>query len=408
LSARVGVAFLINEGQTAVVSQASYPSDFYPSGIQYALGEGITGHVAQTGQHHIASDINIDPRRKYKREEPKLIEEIRATIALPLISKEGIMGVIHLGLDTTYEFADDEIRTLKAMSNIVASGLQRIQVMQTLEARVAHRTYELETANEQLQELDKLKTKFIADVSHELRTPVANLSIYINLLQNGKTEKWAHYVSILQQQANRLTNLVEATLGLSQLDIGPQENHLGPVMFNGIVEEIVMSHQARAEMSNLQLTSSLQPNLPMIKGNKTQLAQLITNLIANAINYNQAGGQIIVETRVAEEEAMVCLKVIDNGIGIDEAELPHLFDRFYRGHQTGQSNIPGTGLGLAIVKEIVTLHQGNIKVMSQLNKGTVFSVLLPIFHPAATEIIDSPDGGGSHSAFRTPNGAEGE
>jgi signal transduction histidine kinase len=385
LAARVGVVFLLDEGQTAVTSQASYPPDFYPMNIDYALGEGITGYVAQSGQMHISTDLSNDPLRKYKPGEPHAIGDLQSTIALPLISEDGILGVIHLGLATVYEFADDEIHTLKAMCNIVANGLQRIQVMQTLESRVASRTYELETANEQLQELDKLKSKFIADVSHELRTPVANLSIYINLLQNGDPGKWPHYISVLQQQANRLTNLVEATLGLSQLEIGNQELRFGPVIFNNIVEEIVLGHQARAEAFSVQLSARLQPDLPMILGNQVQLAQLITNLITNAINYNQADGQISVETSFVEDEAMICLKVTDSGIGIAQAELPHLFDRFYRGQQTGQSNIPGTGLGLAIVKEIVALHDGRIDVTSQINEGTTFSVFLPVYSTVAAE-----------------------
>ncbi len=381
LSARVGVAFLLDEGQSAVTSQASYPPDSYPKGIQYLLGEGITGYVAQSGQLHIATELTEDSRRKYKPEEPREIAGLKSTIALPLISENVTFGVIHLGLDTIYEFADDEIHTLKAMCNIVANGLHRIQVMQTLESRVARRTYELETANEQLQELDKLKTKFIADVSHELRTPVANLRIYINLLQNGDPEKWGHYISVLQKQANRLANLVEATLSLSQLEIGNQELQFSPVHFNDVAEEIVLGHQARAEAYNLHLTAFLQPDLPLVRGNQVQLAQLITNLITNAINYNRMGGEIIVETSFAENEEAVCLKVADSGMGIDEVELPHLFDRFYRGQQTGQSNIPGTGLGLAIVKEIVTMHQGRIDVNSRINVGTTFTIFLPVYHP---------------------------
>ncbi|MCP4419179.1 MAG: GAF domain-containing protein, partial [Chloroflexi bacterium] len=214
LSARVGVAFLLNDEKTAVISQASYPNQFYPDGIRYSLGEGITGKVAASGEIHISANPSLDPLRKQRAGEPEAIEQLQTTIALPLKSEEGILGIIHIGLDTIYEFADDEIRTLKAICNIVANGLQRIQVMQTLEARVANRTYDLEKANERLQELDKLKTKFIADVSHELRTPVANLAIYINLLQNGKPEKQEHYRNVLQQQADRLTNLVEAILGL--------------------------------------------------------------------------------------------------------------------------------------------------------------------------------------------------
>ena len=377
LPASVAVAFLLNDAQTAVVSQACYPTNFYPDGIAYELGEGITGHVAQTGIPYVAKHLALDSQNVCKQEEPEIIRQLQASIALPLTSKEGILGVIHLGLPTTYEFADDEIRTLKAMSNIIANGLHRLQVMQTLEARVASRTYDLETANERLHELDKLKTKFIADVSHELRTPVANLSIYINLLENGKPEKKAQYLSILQKQANRLTNLVEATLGLAQLDAGVQNHAFGPIDLNEVVVDILQGHQARAESFGLYLEHELALALPNIWGNKIQLVQLVTNLVANAINYNQKGGRILVET-FAKNGTMVCLKVSDDGIGISEAELPHLFDRFYRGHQTGQSNIPGTGLGLAIVKEIVDLFQGYIEVTSDLNQGTTFLVHLPI------------------------------
>ncbi|MBK8905900.1 MAG: GAF domain-containing protein [Anaerolineaceae bacterium] len=377
LSARVGVAFVVNEAGTAVVSQASYPIDFYPKDIVYPLGEGITGFVAQTGQVYITRDIHTDPRMISMPGEPESIAQLHSTIALPLISEEGILGVIHLGLDKVYEFADDEIHTLRAMSDIVANGLQRLHLMQTLEARVASRTYDLETANERLQELDKLKTKFIADVSHELRTPVANLSIYIDLLQHGYPEKQAHYITVLQQQAARLTDLVEATLGLSRLEMGAQDLALGPVALNPVVADILLGHQARAEGFGLQIAGQFEPQLPPVRGNQTQLSQLVTNLVANAINYSRQGGWIRVET-FSHNDDMVCLRVSDDGIGISEEEMPHLFDRFYRGQRTGQSNIPGTGLGLAIVKEIVDLHQGQIEVSSQLNEGTQFSVYLPL------------------------------
>ncbi|WP_420644810.1 GAF domain-containing protein [Candidatus Leptofilum sp.] len=378
LSARVGVVFLLNEAGTAVVSQASYPSNYYPAGISYALGEGITGYVAQTGELYASEEINQETRRVLKVEEPEGVNQLKSTIALPLVSEDGILGVIHLGLATQYHFADDEVHTLQAMSDIVANGLQRIQLMQTLEARVASRTVDLEMANEQLQELDKLKTKFIADVSHELRTPVANLSIYINLLENGNPEKKAQYIKILQQQAIRLTNLVEATLGLSKLEIGQQQQVFGPIELNPIIREIVLGHQARADAYGVTLTCLLEPHLPPLWGNKTQLMQLITNLLTNGINYNEKQGEVVIETCVADD-AFVRLSFSDDGVGIEEDELPHLFDRFYRGQRTGQSNIPGTGLGLAIVKEIVELHQGDISVRSKVNEGTTFTLRLPVY-----------------------------
>ncbi|GJM40024.1 MAG: hypothetical protein DHS20C20_03060 [Ardenticatenaceae bacterium] len=387
LSAKIGVIFLIDDEGTAVVSQVSYPQGAYPPAISYALGEGITGYVAQTGELYTSSEINKDSRRTVKVDEPVFVNQLKSTIALPLVSEEGILGVIHLGLDQPYYFAEDEVHTLQAMSDIIANGLQRIQLMQTLEERVASRTIELEMANEQLQELDKLKTKFIADISHELRTPVANLSIYTNLLENGPQQKRDRYISILQQQANRLTNLVEATLGLSKLQIGQQNHLFDPVYLNPIIEEIVLSHQARADAFDITINSLLEPNLPPLWANKTQLMQLITNLLTNAINYNEKRGEIIIQTAMADDD-FVGIYFADDGVGIEEDEIPHLFDRFYRGQRTGQSNIPGTGLGLAIVKEIVELHNGDISVASQINEGTTFTVKLPIYKKdEATNIV---------------------
>lgn len=388
LSARIGVAFLLNEGGTAVVSQASFPIDFYPPGIAYQLGEGITGDVAKTGQLHISSEINQDPKKQDKPEEPKEIELLRSTIALPLISERGVLGVIHLGLDTPHEFVEDEIRTLRAMGNIAANGLQRIQLMQTLEARVASRTFDLETANERLKELDKLKTKFIADVSHELRTPVANLGIYINLLASGNPEKQAHYITVLQQQIDRLTSLVEATLGLSRLEIGADNQSLTAVDLTSLANEVIQGHRGRAEAFGLTIAAELQPELSPVLGDKTQLGQLVTNLITNAINYNNGDGQITVSTFLTAE-GKICLQVVDDGMGIDKAEMPHLFDRFYRGQRAGQSNIPGTGLGLAIVKEIVDLHHGEITVDSHSGKGSVFTVLFPLYQHEAIAILEA-------------------
>lgn len=382
-SATVGVAFLLDDAGTAVVSQACYPPKSYPMHIAYALNEGITGYVAQTGKLHISTEINKDKRRKLKLEEPETIQKLQSSIALPLVSEDGILGVIHLGLDTIYEFAEDEVHTLQAMCNIVANGLQRIQLMQTLEARVASRTLDLKMANERLQELDKLKTKFIADVTHELRTPVANLSIYINLLEHGNPEKQPRYINILQQQAARLANLVEATLGLSQLEIGAKNQSFQPVALNPIVKEVAAGHEARADAFSITLVQNLQPDLPLLLGNKTQLVQLMTNLVTNGIHYNDKQGTITIETFTTPEN-QICLRIADDGVGVDEREIPHLFDRFYRGQRTGQSNIPGTGLGLAIVKEIVELHRGHISVESQLNEGTVFSVTFPIHQPEVT------------------------
>jgi PAS domain S-box-containing protein len=249
-----------------------------------------------------------------------------------------------------------------------------------LEQRVADRTRELAAANAQLTELDQLKSKFVSDVSHELRTPIANLKLYIDLLERGRPEKQAQYVAVLQQQVRRVAALVDDILDLSRLERRKEQDlTYRAVAFNDVVDQVVQAHQPRAEADGLTLTFEPAAHLPPISGDANQLAQVITNLIANALSYTVAGN-IRVSTYLQANR--VCLCVADNGSGIPAEDLPHIFDRFYRGHLVLKNDIPGTGLGLAIVKEIVDLHQGSIEVDSQPGQGTIFRVWLPVMQDA--------------------------
>jgi PAS domain S-box-containing protein len=244
-----------------------------------------------------------------------------------------------------------------------------------LERRVIDRTQELAAANARLTELDQLKSKFVSDVSHELRTPIANLKLYIDLLERGKPEKQSHYVTVLQQQVRRVAALVDDILDLSRLERRKEQGvSYQAVKLNDVVSQVVLAHQPRAEADGLQLTFELAPDLPPIYGDANQLAQVVTNLVANALSYTAAG---YVRASTTAHGKRVCLSVADSGSGIPTEDLPHVFERFYRGHLVQKNDIPGTGLGLAIVKEIVDLHQGQIEIDSQPGRGTTFRVWLP-------------------------------
>jgi two-component system, OmpR family, phosphate regulon sensor histidine kinase PhoR len=235
----------------------------------------------------------------------------------------------------------------------------------------------LAEANERLTELDRLKSKFVSDVSHELRTPIANLKLYIDLLQHGRPDKQAQYVVVLQQQIRRVANLVDDILDLSRLESRKQQGiTFGPVELNEVVAQVVMAHQPRAEAAALILAFAPGRELPVVRGDANQLAQVVTNLVANALNYTLEG-TVQVETLLRDDQ--VGLIVTDTGRGIAAEDLPHIFERFYRGRPTQQTDVPGTGLGLAIVQEIVELHQGRIEVTSQADQGTTFGIWLPIY-----------------------------
>ena len=138
---------------------------------------------------------------------------------------------------------------------------------------------------------------------------------------------------------------------------------------------MIVAHQPGAGAAGLRLR--FEPAaLPRVSGEVNQLGQMATNLVANAIAYTPSGS-VRVSTRTDAERGQVCLQVQDTGMGIDPEDVPHLFERFYRGRRATQSDIPGTGLGLAIVKEIVDLHGGRIEVESAPDEGSTFRVWLP-------------------------------
>ncbi len=283
-------------------------------------------------------------------------------------------------LNATRFPGEGEARTIAVVEDIsarkqVEAEIQRINT--NLEQLVAERTAELQAANERLTELDRLKTKFIADVTHELRTPLTVLSTRVYLLQHSAPEKHPVYLMGLKEQLERLSNFVDATLDLSRLELGHDRIAFGPVDLNNVIQQVVMALEPRAEIGGLQMTFRSNP-VPEVRGEFNQLAQVVTNLVANAINYTP-NGSITVRTAFEEAQQLVYLEVTDTGMGISEADIPHLFTRFYRGERAGQTSIPGTGLGLSIVKEIVDLHEGNITVQSSVGRGTTFKVYLPIY-----------------------------
>lgn len=225
------------------------------------------------------------------------------------------------------------------------------------------------------KELDRMKDMFISDVSHELRTPITNIRLYLDLLDRANPERQKRFLTVVKEQSELLTKLVEDILDLSRLSISRAR---GPV-FNDVdlhklVDQVITAHMPLAEAHGLNLTCEIDPQTPKVWGEQNQMARLVTNLVANAIRYTPKGAVCV---RIYPERGGASLKVEDTGIGIEPQDIPHLYERFYRGKNVRQSDSHGTGLGLAIVKEIVDLHEGLIQVESRMGQGSTFYVWLP-------------------------------
>ena len=240
----------------------------------------------------------------------------------------------------------------------------------------------LESANERLQELDALKSKFVSDVSHELRTPISNISIYLEMLEDtlsslGKTlpKKVTNFINVASQETKRLSKLINDILNSSRIEQSLATPEMQPVDVHGLIQGIIEINRLNAEAKGLKLDVTTAPTTPSLLADAEQLKQVFTNLVANAINYT-VEGTISISTTTRNE--LFTFVIQDTGMGIASDDIPHLFERFYRGQQASRSSIPGTGLGLAITKEIIELHQGNIEVQSEINIGTTLIVTFPI------------------------------
>jgi signal transduction histidine kinase len=379
---RVKVMLFDFEAEHAVVAATYSDGTKLPPGERLPLSALGPSVQLQPGQLYVINDLSelLDPTPSQLR---LIGDGARSSIDAPLIVLGQQIGLLSVDATQWDAFQGEVVDVVCEVADQLAVAIQNTRLLEQiqrhareLEQRVAERTRELAEANERLTELDRLKSKFVSDVSHELRTPIANLKLHVELLEHGRIEKRAQYLSVVKQQSRRLGELVDDILNLSRLEMGSERTTLGPVDLNYIVEQIVAAHQPRAESSGLTLSFEPLPDLPPVCGEVNQLAQVVTNLVINALNYT-AEGFVRVSTLQGEVEA--CLQIEDSGIGIDPDELPNIFDRFYRGRRSQRSETPGTGLGLAIVKEIVDLHDGRIEVNSRVKQGTTFKVWLPLF-----------------------------
>jgi PAS domain S-box-containing protein len=232
------------------------------------------------------------------------------------------------------------------------------------------------------KELDALKSDFVATVSHDLRSPLTMMSGYATMLemvgelneqQNGYMKKIIHSVETMTRLVNNLLNLGRLEAGVDlQLEMLPVHE---------LVERVTASMQSKANQKHIQLSLEFpSQTVPLIEADPALLQQALQNLIENAIKYTDSGGSVKVSV-YTRQNGMI-FEVCDSGIGIAPVDQPRLFEKFYRGAQRESKKPHGSGLGLAIVKSIAQRHNGDIWVKSQLGKGSIFYLMIPLRQPS--------------------------
>ncbi len=225
--------------------------------------------------------------------------------------------------------------------------------------------------------LDAARREFVANVSHELRTPLTTIRSYAEtLLEENQTPMTQQFLNVILREVERMTRIVKDLLTLSSLDNDSTQDRRTEFSLNGLIRECVQKLSMEAQNNGQNLSVHLSPTLPQIFTDRDRIEQVITNIITNAIKYTGENGEIEVYTGHVYNG--VYIRVLDNGIGIPEKDLPHIFERFYRVDKARAREQGGTGLGLAIAREILRLHGGSIKINSEVGVGTEVIIILPI------------------------------
>lgn len=233
-------------------------------------------------------------------------------------------------------------------------------------------------------EADRLKSEFISNVSHELRTPMTSIKGYADLLVLGAagqlSEQQKDFVDKIKANADRLGILVDDLLNISKLDSGNERMLLDNISVGRVLQTVINNLQGRAEHEHkhLNVTLTVEPNLPEIEADPGKITQVFTNIVDNAFNYTYADGSIEINAR-REDSDHILVSVKDTGIGIPDEFKDRIWERFGRYEEHALvMDVAGTGLGLPIVKTLVEMHKGQVWFESEQGKGTTFFVLLPI------------------------------
>ncbi|MFQ6014460.1 MAG: ATP-binding protein [Anaerolineae bacterium] len=260
-----------------------------------------------------------------------------------------------------------------------------------LESKVAHRTRELllaygelrarneelEKANEELKELDRLKSEFVSMVSHELRAPLTNVSGALELIKGGcdhPSFTCQEMFRIVSDQTTRLTRLVQGILNVSRIEAGKLHLERQRVDILPIISKVVDSISPTTTVHQFQLPA--RDGLPPVWGDRDRIEEILLNVVDNAVKYSPEGGTIVIE--VKQQDSRIAVSVTDSGIGIPPNELGKIFDKFYRVDSGDAQETYGHGLGLYISKKLVEAHGGQMWVESIVSQGSKFTFTLPL------------------------------
>ena len=267
--------------------------------------------------------------------------------------------------------------TEKALRNIIPQILFAICLFGLLGLGI----FVVEKANKKQRSFLESKNNFLSNMTHELKTPIATISVALEVLQNfngsNDREKSEKYLTQSRKELTRLSKTIDQVMQVSKID-SDQVYQFQESNINQICQEVTDNLSIRLEQKNIDLITNYLKDNVMAEIEPGHFENMLFNLLDNAIKYGKEGGRI--EVHLDQKDKKFSLDISDTGIGIDHKQQKKIFERFYRIQNGDTHNVKGTGLGLSYVKQVVDIHNGEIKVFSQIGSGSRFNISMPIEH----------------------------
>lgn len=334
--------------------------------VKVPLQTSVAGWVLQNGQPVVVPDVSAEPRH-FKGVDEVTNFATRSLIAVPIIYHGETLGVLEVVNKTERShYTEEDLTILEILASQAAIAIQNTRLMN----KVQH-------ALDQMTQLDRMKSNFIAIASHELRTPLGLILGYATFLREVIQNDHRAELDIIVSNAMQLKEIIANLAKMDNVESGMASVRSRSVSITSIVEEVMGSFQQEARLKNLtMLCEPGQQDDLMVEGDSSKISIALSNMVKNAITFTNPGGHIFI---VAESiPGYIKVSVIDDGIGIPAKDLPHIFERFYQVESHLTRKHGGMGLGLSISKVMVEMHGGRIWAESEEGKGCNITFLLPI------------------------------
>lgn len=366
----------------------NFPYQFGDDIAPIKFGEGLTSRIIKTGESAL---INQDVNAKYDELGIRRTgREAASFLGVPIITGKEIIGVISVqSTEQVNRFDEDDQRLLSTIASNVGVAIHNAKLFEdTLKAQA-----EAVEARKIAEGANEAKSAFLSTVSHELRTPLTSVIGFAKIIRkrladkifpmvhdtNGKIDKIKDQISqnldVVVSEGERLTTLINDVLDLAKIEAGKMEWHIENVDMSSVIDQALAATAAVFEAKSLKLKKKLDKDLPIIKGDRDKLIQVLINLLSNAAKFTDKG-EVVCSAHVDADNCII--RITDTGMGITVDDQSKVFDKFKQVGDTLTDKPKGTGLGLPISKEIIEYHGGKIWVESEIGKGSTFSFSLPL------------------------------